>query len=203
MVTDHLTYTIRFQNTGTAPAQNIHILDTLSANLDWSSFDLIYASHNMHTVDLGNGIRRFEFPEIWLPDSTSNEPLSHGMLVYRIKESDSNIEGDAIYNTAYIYFDWNPAIVTNTTYNINGSLGLDELNNLISVYPNPASTYFTVQSETEMEWITLTDMSGKQIQHTTADGTSQTVGVENLEKGIYILSVKTSMGIRSSKLLVH
>ena len=203
VVTDHLTYTIRFQNTGTAPAQNIHILDTLSANLDWSSFDLIYASHNMHTVDLGNGIRRFEFPEIWLPDSTSNEPLSHGMLVYRIKESDSNIEGDAIYNTAYIYFDWNPAIVTNTTYNINGSLGLDELNNLISVYPNPASTYFTVQSETEMEWITLTDMSGKQIQHTTADGTSHTVGVENLEKGIYILSVKTSMGIRSSKLLVH
>jgi uncharacterized repeat protein (TIGR01451 family) len=203
VVTDHLTYTIRFQNTGTAPAQNIHILDTLSANLDWTTFDLIYTSHNMHTVDLGNGIRRFEFPEIWLPDSTTNEPLSHGMIVYRIKESSTNITGDEIFNTAYIYFDWNPAIVTNTTYNVNGALGLDELNNLISVYPNPASTYFTVQSETEMEWITLTDMSGKQIQHTTADGTSQTVGVENLEKGIYILSVKTSMGIRSSKLLVH
>jgi uncharacterized repeat protein (TIGR01451 family) len=203
VITDHLTYTIRFQNTGTAPAQNIHILDTLSANLDWSSFDLIYASHNMHTVDLGNGIRRFEFPEIWLPDSTSNEPLSHGMLVYRIKEYSTNIVGDEIFNTAYIYFDWNPAIVTNTTYNINGALGLDELNNLIAVYPNPASTNVTIQSASEMEWINLTDMSGKQVKEVLNAGNSHEMNIENLQKGIYILSVKTPVGIRSSKLLVH
>jgi hypothetical protein len=36
-----LTYLIRFQNTGTASAEHIFITDTLSASLDWSTFNLL------------------------------------------------------------------------------------------------------------------------------------------------------------------
>ena len=42
---DWLTYTIHFQNTGTAPAQHIQILDTLDADLDASTFQLLSYSH--------------------------------------------------------------------------------------------------------------------------------------------------------------
>jgi uncharacterized repeat protein (TIGR01451 family) len=203
VVTDNLTYTIRFQNTGTAPAQNIHILDTLSANLDWSTFEVLYASHPMHVVDLGNGIKKFEFPQIWLPDSTTNEPESHGQIVYRIAENVTNLPGSEIFNTAYIYFDWNPAIITNTTYNVNNALGLDEITEGFKIYPNPASTNITIKSDAEMEWMALYDMSGKQVFQENINGNLKVVPVSEIEKGLYILSVKTSTGIRSSKLLVH
>ena len=129
---EKLTYTVRFQNTGTAPAQNIYILDTLSSNLNWSSFSLIESSHPMQVVNLGNGILRFEFSQIWLADSTTNEEASHGHLVYSISENASILgqAGIEIENTAYIFFDWNEAIVTNTTYNINEMFeGVNETNN--------------------------------------------------------------------------
>jgi uncharacterized repeat protein (TIGR01451 family) len=203
VVTDNLTYTIRFQNTGTAPAQNIHILDTLSTNLDWNTFEVLYASHPMHVVDLGFGIKKFEFPQIWLPDSTTNEPESHGQIVYRIAENASNGQGSEIFNTAYIYFDWNPAIITNTTYNINAMLMLDEISDAYEVYPNPAHETFTIKAPFEMEWMALYDMSGKQVFQDDIKGNLKVVPVSEIEKGLYILSVKTSTGISSSKLMVH
>ncbi|MCF8203287.1 MAG: hypothetical protein K9J18_09415, partial [Crocinitomicaceae bacterium] len=126
---DALSYTIRFQNTGTAPAQNIYIIDTLSAQLDWSSFTLLEATHPIQVLNLGNGIMRFEFNQIWLPDSTSNEPQSHGHLTYRISENANNPIMSTIENTAYIYFDWNDPIITNTTFHQNMWLDqIDEIN---------------------------------------------------------------------------
>ena len=201
VITDNLTYTIRFQNTGTAPAQNIHILDTLSTNLDWSTFDLIYASHDMQVVDLGNGIRRFEFPQIWLPDSTTNEPLSHGMLVYRIKELVTNGEGEEIFNTAFIYFDWNPAIVTNTTYNVNSSLGLNELETTALIYPNPASTHVTVSIEEQIEHIRIYDLMGKEWMSSTPHSSQAALDVSSLPSGIYMVNVTSESGTFTERLI--
>ncbi|MBK9490010.1 MAG: hypothetical protein IPO07_15465 [Haliscomenobacter sp.] len=58
------------------------------------------------------------FKNINLPDSTNNEPESHGFVSFRIKDRSGLAEKTTIDNTAYIYFDQNPAIVTNTTQNI-------------------------------------------------------------------------------------
>lgn len=201
VITDNLTYTIRFQNTGTAPAQNVHILDTLSTNLDWSTFDLIYSSHYMNVIDLGNGVRKFDFPQIWLPDSTSNEPESHGMIVYRIKELVTNGEGEEIFNTAHIYFDWNPAIVTNTTYNINTSLGIEELGNSSVIYPNPASTNFTIKANERIEQIRIYDMLGKEWKNSRPTSTNPTVDISTLPEGIYLVNVSTEKGTFTERLI--
>jgi uncharacterized repeat protein (TIGR01451 family) len=201
VITDNLTYTIRFQNTGTAPAQNVHILDTLSTNLDWSTFDLIYASHYMNVVDLGNGVRKFDFPQIWLPDSTSNEPESHGMIVYRIKELVTNGEGEEIFNTAHIYFDWNPAIVTNTTYNINTSLGIEELGNSSVIYPNPTSNNFTIKANERIEQIRIYDMLGKEWKNLRPTSLNPTVDISTLPQGIYLVNVSTEKGTFTERLI--
>ena len=82
---DHwLTYTIDFQNTGTAPAENILITDTLDANLDLSTFTLTGYSNHPFTQVIGN-VAKFNFPNINLPDSISNEPGSHGYVQYKNK----------------------------------------------------------------------------------------------------------------------
>ncbi len=183
---DALTYTIRFQNTGTAPAQNVYIIDTLSTLLNWTSFTLIETSHPMQVVNLGNGIMRFEFNQIWLPDSTSNEPQSHGHFTYRILENVNNPIMSTIENTAYIYFDWNDPIVTNTTFHQNMWLdNLDELEVVLQVYPNPAQTQISL-GLTELNQIQIKDINGKVVFNELV-GPGQTISVQSLESGIYLI----------------
>jgi uncharacterized repeat protein (TIGR01451 family) len=185
-IDDALTYTIRFQNTGTAPAQNVYIIDTLSTLLDWPSFTLIEASHPMQVVNLGNGVMRFEFNQIWLPDSISNEPESHGQLTYRISEKPTNAIMSIIENTAYIYFDWNDAIVTNTTFHQNMWLdNVAELADALRIYPNPAQTEIQldlmVQSVVQIE-----DLNGK-IVYNQVVLPGQKINIEYLNPGIYFV----------------
>jgi len=200
-VQDELTYTIRFQNTGTAPAQNIYILDTLSANLDWTTFELIQASHAMHVENLGNGVLSFNFPQIWLPDSTTNEVESHGQLVYRIKENGGNTEGSTIYNTAYIFFDWNDPIVTNTTYNINTTLGINESMMNSTVYPNPFQSNLTIRSATQLEEVRLFDLSGKELLQLPVAALEVELDLQQFANGVYILQLQTASGISTHQVV--
>ena len=111
-----LTYTVNFQNTGTDTAYTIVIKDTLSAYLDASTFQYLASSHNALVQLFGNAME-FTFPKINLIDSGQNEPLSHGWIQYKVKTVPNLSLGTQIQNTASIYFDLNPAIVTNTVTN--------------------------------------------------------------------------------------
>ncbi len=114
-----LEYLVRFQNTGNAPATDIHILDTLDQNLDWHSFHLMANSHSVITsIDYSNGAVDFFFKDIMLPDSVSNEPESHGLISYKIRPKAQLDLLTELNNTAYIFFDSNPPIITNTTYSV-------------------------------------------------------------------------------------
>ncbi|MFK8044362.1 MAG: T9SS type A sorting domain-containing protein [Crocinitomicaceae bacterium] len=199
-IQDEYTYVIRFQNTGTAPAQDVYILDTLTTNLDWSTFELIEASHSMQLIDLGNGLIKFDFPQIWLPDSTTNEPLSHGNIVFKIKELASLGEGDIVENTAYIYFDQNPAIITNTTKNINTvGLGINTVGTIdFNVYPNPANSIINIQSEGVIESLRVVDMSGKIVFESNGHSNIETINIEALSSGLYNIEIKSNNGIGRS-----
>ena len=113
-----ITYSIAYQNTGNAVAENIHIDDTISGQFDISSIQLLSYSHPGFTQVLPGGVIRFNFPEIFLPDSTSDPQGSQGYVRFKIKLMPNIPRGTAIQNTAYIYFDFNNAVVTNTTTNI-------------------------------------------------------------------------------------
>ncbi len=114
---DDMDYRIRFQNTGNFPAQNVVIRDTLDIeHLDISTFEPIGASHNFTTMLQPNGALTFTFLDIQLPDSTCCPLESQGQVFYRIRPKQDTEHGDVINNTAYIFFDGNPPIVTNTTF---------------------------------------------------------------------------------------
>ncbi len=116
---EDLIYTIRFQNTGNAEAYDVVIRDTLDANLDPTTFQVISSSHEevLSTFMEENQYLTFEFRNIFLPDSTSDFEGSQGYVNYRIKTKDGLPEMTEINNTAGIYFDLNPPIITNTTEN--------------------------------------------------------------------------------------
>jgi uncharacterized repeat protein (TIGR01451 family) len=192
-IDDALTYTIRFQNTGTAPAQNVYIIDTLSTLLDWTSFTLIEASHPMQVVNLGNGIMRFEFNQIWLPDSTTNEPESHGQLTYRISEIPTNAIMSIIENTAYIYFDWNAPIITNTTFHQNMWLdNITELEGALRIHPNPAQTEIELNLN-EPSWIRIQDLNGKTILNEQVLP-GQKIDIQGFANGVYTIESDEQRG---------
>jgi hypothetical protein len=112
-----LNYTIRFQNTGTAEAEHIYITDTMSNLVDISTFTLLSYSHQPMMQIYNDGLVKFNFPNIHLPDSNTNEPESHGYVQYKIRAKDSLTVGSTIENTANIFFDFNAPVITNTTSN--------------------------------------------------------------------------------------
>lgn len=122
---DELTYTIRFQNTGTAVAYNVMIVDQLDEDLDWSSLQVLGTSHALSGVQIDDhGEAAFRFDDIMLPDSNANEPESHGFIRYRISPADGAPDGTTITNCASIFFDLNEPVVTNTTLNTLVDCGL-------------------------------------------------------------------------------
>lgn len=109
-----LTYTIRFQNTGNYQAINIRVRDTLDAALDWNTFRPLAASHPYTaTLDAEKGIAQFDFLDIRLPDSLSNEAKSHGFVAFTIRLKPGLSPGQSTYNRAGIFFDVNPPVLTN------------------------------------------------------------------------------------------
>jgi uncharacterized repeat protein (TIGR01451 family) len=198
---DDLEYTIRFQNTGTAPAQNVYIIDTLDTELDWSTFQLLNTTHEMNVVNLGNGILRFEFNNIWLPDSSVSQELSQGHLTFRIRETPGNEIYSEITNTAYIFFDWNPAIITNTTYNMNDWIEFVGEENAFRVeaFPNPMQNELTLKVEGKFNY-EIHDLTGRKL--TEGMGVNQTtINTESLATGTYLLSVYVNGAKQTAVLL--
>ncbi|MBI1267340.1 MAG: T9SS type A sorting domain-containing protein [Cryomorphaceae bacterium] len=113
-----LEYLVRFQNTGNFQAFNVLVRDTISEHLDLSTFELVANSHSVQTcINAETREIQFFFENINLPDSTCCEADSHGLIAYKIRTKSDLAHNTEIENTAYIFFDSNPAIVTNTTLN--------------------------------------------------------------------------------------
>jgi uncharacterized repeat protein (TIGR01451 family) len=109
-------YLVRFQNTGNYQASNIRIEDQLSPNLDWTTLQVIGTSHELSDIAIDEtGRVTFYFNYINLPDYVSDELASHGYVLYKIEPLAQLAPMTTIPNTAEIYFDFNPAVFTNTT----------------------------------------------------------------------------------------
>jgi uncharacterized repeat protein (TIGR01451 family) len=155
---DPLTYVIRFQNTGTYYAEKVFVRDTLSPELDISSFEMIGASHKYSMNYYDPGILEWMFDSIMLPDSATNEAGSHGFISYRIRPKTTLTEQDTIKNTAYIYFDFNTPVITNTTSSfLDANTGIEtgeisQVSGKIKTYPNPFKNTVTLELPANIEY---------------------------------------------------
>ena len=195
--TSMLDYTIQFQNTGTAPAYNVYILDTLDADVDPSSLQIKSTSHNMTPEWVSSNVIRFNFYNIMLADSFTNEPASHGQVQYRVKLKSGLPVGTQIKNTAYIYFDGNQPIVTNTAVNTlvtpNG-ISVVNKNHGIFLYPNPTSDYLKIKvsdlKANEHVQLTLFTLNGQILSSHDIQSSEEMMDVSSLKPGLYFIQIQ-------------
>lgn len=209
---NEFTYLIRFQNTGNAPAINISVTDTLSSLLDPMSFQMLDASHNYSVEMLPGNVLRWQFDNIMLPDSTSDEAGSHGSIQFKVSKLNTPLAGEVIENKAYIYFDFNAPVITNTavnTYSVAASVNEHMKENAtVGVYPNPFSdnTTFVIRSEklNDTYSFELTDVLGKKVKQMNVSEKQFTVSRSGLQNGLYFYRINNSEGkaIGIGKLIV-
>ncbi|MBK9593678.1 MAG: T9SS type A sorting domain-containing protein [Crocinitomicaceae bacterium] len=199
LTTPKLNYTIHFQNTGTADAINIFIIDTLESNLLPETFHIISASHTMTPEWLASNVIRFNFNNIYLPDSNANEPGSHGFVEFEIAMEQGLAEGTEIKNRADIYFDTNPAVTTDYALNtIEFTSGITENENSeFTLYPNPTSGICNIQISEKIERVEFVDLNGRVLITTT----SNTADLSDLPTGIYFVKVYTENGVTTKKIV--
>jgi uncharacterized repeat protein (TIGR01451 family) len=111
-------YTIHFQNTGTDTAFTVVVRDTLDADLDILSVCPGASSHPYSYRIYGPRILEWTFTNIMLPDSTTNQAASHGLISFSVKQQPNLSNGTNITNEADIYFDYNEPIITNAANHV-------------------------------------------------------------------------------------
>ena len=189
----YLHYTIRFQNIGTSNAINVKVLNDLDPKLDWSTFKLISTSHNCR-VKNKNARNEFLFEGINLP-GTTNEPLSHGYISYKVKVISTIAIGNVIPNTANIYFDYNAPIATNiATTTVVNNLGNENFAfGNFNYYPNPVKNSLFIKNASTIDIIEITSILGQTILSKKVNELQTEIDLSSLSNGIYFVKA-TSEG---------
>jgi hypothetical protein len=160
----------------------------------------------------------FIFNNIQLPDSNVNEPASHGFVKFKINQRANNPLGTVIENKAGIYFDFNEAIITNTTHHVLGEnfvesnlvgLSTQRPDNTIAinVYPNPSKddvTFEILNAQQSNYSLQIFNSIGSSVLQRSISNNKITIQKGSLPAGIYFYQVSYAQGIAGvGKLIIN
>lgn len=201
-VGDYVHYIIRFENTGTYPAENVIVTDAISSTkFQINTLVPLSGSHPFITRFVGNKVE-FLFEGINLPFDDAN---NDGYIAFKIKTKPTLVVGDSFSNSANIYFDYNSPIVTNTTTTTIQTLGNSDFNfnAAFSLSPVPTKNSLTISTK---QSITISSVSiyntlGQLIQINTNPNPNETIDVSSLKSGSYFIMIMSDRGKSSSKFI--
>lgn len=194
-----LNYTIDFQNTGTAEAYVVRIVDTLATSLDASTIMPGASSHPYSFRFIGPRVVEFLFESIHLPDSASDEPGSHGFVGFSIRQAAGLSVDTRIENEVGIYFDHNPPVITDPVAVTVGWPLVTQVETLrqdvrLSVYPNPFTQYATVEVNGAGPGrlsLVMRDVLGREVRRQQAVHTDRLqIEAAGLRTGSYVIEVR-------------
>jgi len=204
IITANLTnikYHIHFQNTGNDTAYNVIIVDTFTQKLGLQNLVITATSHpasySLRVQD--NRTLIWEFNNILLPDSNTNESASHGFIAFEANINGNLAIGDSIRNRASIYFDYQKPILTNYAIivrgvkdNSKGIKSIASINDNIKLYPNPANNTVSINltNVTSSAVLQVFNTMGQLIEQQNVNPSeSFNLNVEHYAKGMYIIKI--------------
>ncbi|NNC84286.1 MAG: T9SS type A sorting domain-containing protein [Flavobacteriales bacterium] len=82
---------------------------------------------------------------------------------------------------------------------VDNSVGVDELDEFLEVYPNPAAEHLMINSSSRVTEIRILDMNGQVVHATIAP--DQMVDLKSFSSGYYLIELTTEKGARTFKIL--
>lgn len=209
-------YLLRFQNTGTDTAFNITIIDTIDQGFDLNTIQVGAASHPYQWA-VHNRTLVFNFRQILLPDSTTNEKDSHGFVKFKIEPIGDLPLQTQLRNEVDIYFDFNELVRTNRTLHtineqfldiIQSTPPLDPNGIVLQVYPNPGQEIvtFKIKGHTlgEEGVIRFYDALGRLVRQAPFRGQYYFFERRQLQQGIYYFNIQSKgQSFANGKLLLN
>jgi len=203
LIGEYVHYLIRFENTGTYPAENIVVKDMI----DLSKFDIATlvptSSSHSYTTKISDGNKvEFIFEKIKLPyDDAHND----GYIAFKIKTLPTLSVGNSFTNEANIYFDYNFPILTNKATSTFKTLGTKDFDfsNYFNIYPNPAKDVLNIslKNNIEINSMSIYDVLGQLIIAVPNGKIVSTIDVSRLRAGNYLLKIKTDKGSSVAKFI--
>ncbi len=186
-----INYTINFQNTGSASTHFVIVTDTLDPNLDYKTV-VSTGGSGPFKFNNANGILTFTFDPLILTDSATDVNHSMGFVSFMVKVKTGTPIGTTIHNTAYVFFDYNSAVITNTVVNeVSTPLGLRNMRGAmnVSVHPNPfeESTILSFTNTTHDKFtLALYDLTGNLVRTMTGSDAQFLIAKDGLSAGVYM-----------------
>lgn len=195
---NYLHYVIQFQNTGTYYAEKVMISNALNSGVfDFSSLQILGSSHPFQLRIKDNELV-FYFDQIMLADSFTNEPESHGYVIYKIKTKEDLVPNSIVLNSANIFFDYNLPVYTNTeVVSFSDLVGIQSpiQYTYFQCYPNPVQNTLTIETSKPGDFEIVNSMGQVILRKNIENQTS--IDISTFSSGLYWIKEKNAMGGKS------
>lgn len=215
-------YTVKFQNEGDGAAKNVILFDVLDDNLlDLTTLEILDAEYDYEYFLEGNQLT-IKFDNIYLPGLKQK-----GKNIYTYEQTESYVqfqictreilEPGVIENQVEIYFDDQPAILTNLSEVFIVSDCVNEIceseekitnttasvNSKITINPNPIENNIYVDGlEDHIISIDIYNNRGELVRsYSDIDKRKNHINMENLPSGLYLIQVRNEMLNFTKKML--
>jgi hypothetical protein len=124
-----------------------------------------------------------------------NEPASHGFLRYSISPKTGLADNTKVLNTAYIFFDYNPAIITQTTHTtyVSAFTNVEDSDSAqrLSTWPNPSKEKLYINLPENTRKIEVYNTQGAIIKQIIPQKQLAEIIINDLPNGIYLIKILT------------
>jgi len=194
---NYLHYIVNFENTGTAPAENVVVkIEIDTTKYDLPSLQLLNGSHPVE-AKINSNVAEFIFKGINLDTN------GHGNILLKVRSKSSINEGETVTKKANIYFDYNFPILTNDANTTFQDLSIDEhlIDDSISIYPNPSQNLVNVEASTVISSVQVYDIQGRLLMTHLANDIKTIIDITDKANGVYFFKINSDKGIKVEKII--
>ena len=194
---EYLHYVINFENTGTAPAENVVVkLEINPSDFDINSLRILESSHGS-SIKITNNILEIIFQTIML------ETGGHGNVLLKVRSKDNLTINDMVTNNAKIYFDYNFPILTNDANTVFQTLSnaIPVKDVLVKIYPNPTTNVLNIETVSNLKSIDLYDVNGRILEINKLNHNRAVFDFSKYKSGLYFVKITTEDGSKIEKII--
>ena len=194
---EYLHYVINFENTGTAPAENVVVkLEINPSDFDINSLRILESSY-ISSIKITNNILEIIFQTIML------ETGGHGNVLLKVRSKDNLTINDMVTNNAKIYFDYNFPILTNDANTVFQTLSnaIPIKDVLVKIYPNPTTNVLNIETVSNLKSIDLYDVNGRILEINKLNHNRAVFDFSKYKVGLYFVKITTEDGSKIEKII--